>query len=475
MLAPGAAAQVSCGLPPDSEPCPIWTARHDGPGGGTATDIALAPDGSAAYVAGIGSEGATAVSYDVATGAERWAAAYGQGLDHTPEAMALSPDGSTLFLTGPSVGAGNDYLTAALDTEAGELAWSVRLDGAGLDDYPWDIAASGDGARVYVTGYLDQGPDKGARNFVTLAYGTANGEELWRTTYEGPGGRGDVARAIEVGTYEDDQGVVHERVFLTGRSGGDDPRDERNDYATLAYDGETGAHLWEARYDGPAGGRDYPLSLAVSPDQGTVYVTGESAHSESGFDYATVAYDADSGEEIWVSRFDRQEDPVPEVAYSTAVTWADVAPSPAGDRVYVAGYGSDGGLPWNRSAVSLALDAVTGEEIWSTPGTGPLAEWGKDVLVSPDGRTLYVGGQAGGSFGCVVGHNSTDGTSACTDVSGYLALSYDAGTGAERWIARHGMGGSDAAYRAAALSHDGSLLILTGSEYGDLQTVAYRT
>ena len=42
----------------------------------------------------------------------------------------------------------------------------------------------------------------------------------------------------------------------------------------------------------------------VSPDGSKVFVTGYSVGSASGYDYATVAYDASTGSELWVKRYD---------------------------------------------------------------------------------------------------------------------------------------------------------------------------
>lgn len=61
-------------------------------------------------------------------------------------------------------------------------------------------------------------------------------------------------------------------------------------YATIAYDTATGARLWAARYNGPGNGEDRAFSAAVSPADGTVVVTGESAGAHTLFGYATVAY-----------------------------------------------------------------------------------------------------------------------------------------------------------------------------------------
>ncbi|HEX9519805.1 MAG TPA: hypothetical protein VF940_26965, partial [Streptosporangiaceae bacterium] len=75
-------------------------------------------------------------------------------------------------------------------------------------------------------------------------------------------------------------------VYVTG---GDTGTSGSDDYATIAYDATTGARLWVARYNGPVG-QNGANALAVSPHSGTVYVTGQSLGTNSGYDYATVAY-----------------------------------------------------------------------------------------------------------------------------------------------------------------------------------------
>src|SRR5262249_55502752 len=79
-------------------------------------------------------------------------------------------------------------------------------------------------------------------------------------------------------------------VFVTG------PRTRMGSsvYATVAYHAATGKLAWLATYDEP-GGQDTPVAVAVSPDGSRVYVTGTS-DSAAGGDFATVAYDADSGQ-----------------------------------------------------------------------------------------------------------------------------------------------------------------------------------
>ncbi len=63
-----------------------------------------------------------------------------------------------------------------------------------------------------------------------------------------------------------------------------------------------GAQLWASRYTSPGRGFDVARSVAVSPSGTTVFVTGHSAGATSGQDYATVAYAAATGTQLWASR-----------------------------------------------------------------------------------------------------------------------------------------------------------------------------
>jgi hypothetical protein len=75
------------------------------------------------------------------------------------------------------------------------------------------------------------------------------------------------------------------------------------DYATVAYHAATGAQVWASRYNGPGNGDDYAQSVAVSPDGTRVFVTGYSMGTNTGSDYATIAYNATTGAQLWVKRY----------------------------------------------------------------------------------------------------------------------------------------------------------------------------
>jgi hypothetical protein len=58
-----------------------------------------------------------------------------------------------------------------------------------------------------------------------------------------------------------------------------------------------------SHYNGPGNGDDVPDQVAVSPDGGTVFVTGGSNGGGSGKDYAMVGYDPATGAQLWASRY----------------------------------------------------------------------------------------------------------------------------------------------------------------------------
>ena len=86
----------------------------------------------------------------------------------------MSPDASEVFVTGFSSGADPDfpfdYTTLAYDTSAGHDLWRSRYNGPGRhSDLAYDLAVSPDGTKVFVTGSSD-GIDSGS-DYATIAYG----------------------------------------------------------------------------------------------------------------------------------------------------------------------------------------------------------------------------------------------------------------------------------------------------------------
>jgi WD40 repeat protein len=377
--APGAArslAAAETGHPAGAPGSQLWVQRYNGPGNGSdaASAVAVSPGGGRVFVTGA-SQGARSgpdyatVAYSAVTGARLWAARYngpGNGSD-AASAVAVSPGGSRVYVTGASQGtrSGPDYATVAYSAVTGARLWAARYNGPGNgSDAASAVAVSPDGSRVFVTGASRGATTTG---YLTVAYRAATGARLWVQRYNGPGNGSDEAYSIAVSPGES-------RVFVTGASRG---TRSGPDYATVAYSAVTGARLWVQRYNGPGNGSDEAYSIAVSPGGSRVFVTGGSRGTRSGPDYATVAYSAATGARLWVTR------------YNGPATYDDaaraVAVSPRGSTVYVTG-GS------NPGSATLAYSAATGAQLWLARHSDMLLA---AVAVSPGGSRVYVTGLTG--------------------------------------------------------------------------------
>jgi DNA-binding beta-propeller fold protein YncE len=176
------------------------------------------------------------------------------------------------------------------------------------------------------------------------------------------------------------------QVYVTGTSKG---LGSDFDYSTVAYDAATGKRLWVERYDGPRSSWDQVHSLGVSPDGSSVYVTGTSRGEGTFRDYATVAYDADTGERVWVKRYDGP------ASYRDEARALGV--SPDGSEIYVTGY--SGASKSTYDYVTVAYGASTGTRLWQKRYDGPAGadDYGQALAVGPDGSAVYVTGASRGS------------------------------------------------------------------------------
>jgi hypothetical protein len=149
--------------------------------------------------------------------------------------VAVSADGSGVYVTGQSLagstGATADYATVRYAAATGTTAWVARYAGpAGGVDTASAVAVSPDGSQVIVTG--TSAGDGSGTDFATVAYTPADGTQRWAARYDGPAGDDDTAAAVTISP----DGT---QVFVTGGSDlgiGDDPLVAPSDFATLAYD-----------------------------------------------------------------------------------------------------------------------------------------------------------------------------------------------------------------------------------------------
>jgi uncharacterized delta-60 repeat protein len=438
----------------------IWDMRYDGPAHGRDYSYHIAADGlGGLYVSGssvgIGTRSdITTIRYVAATGSESWVNRLDIKGPLADQAIAIATDAEgNSYVSGNStyhldfISRINSFTTIKY-SPTGEELW-VKEFYAGED-----ILARGNIVRaiavdneggVYITGSSYRNSNE--KDFVTIRYDATTGHEDWVQYYNGPANGHDAPTALVVG-----QGGV----FVTGYSLGYLTPNlvELNDYATIRYDAATGNEEWVMRYDRALGGHAVPTGIALN-NQGELFVTGYSLTGSTGNDYLTISYNAANGAERWVR------------AYNTSGNFDDIARSIAVDNlggVYVTGHvdNHDSDNPI-RDIVTIRYNTENGNPDWIQQYNGP----GN----SNDAATAIAVDNIGGVF--VTGYSYGNNNSSSRD---FVTVRYDAVTGDERWVQRYdGPGKSFDDARAIAVDNQGGVYV-TGFSYGeDFNTSVFST
>jgi hypothetical protein len=354
--------------------------------------VAVSPDGKTVFVikAVHGSQRAdfSTSAYSASTGTLLWSRGYHgrvRGVEE-PAALVVSPGGGTVFVTGTSQGrtSGADFATVAYAAASGKQLWVARYNSAGRDsDGPVAMAVSPGGAAVYVTGLSVAAGGASKRSFSTVAYGTASGRSLWTRRYSLPS-----RNPLRVGNFVSAVAVSRngQRVFVAGSS---TRKGSGAGFAAVAYAAASGRQLWVRRYEA-AKDNDYAEDMLVSPGGGgTVIVAGdgEGIRAGHGSQYLAVAYSATTGRTRWVSRIVDDHFPVERVGKA--------ALSPDGRSFYMAGtanFVDSVGGDEPADSLTVAATVATGRQSWSqTVSTDNFGQAGGLVAVSPDGGAVYIG------------------------------------------------------------------------------------
>lgn len=411
-LASTLATSAAAASPPHARPAaspasstsgtaPLWANRFKGTRGDTTGFAdAVSPDGSTVYVTGSArvskahphTSGVT-VAYNSATGAVLWQTLYNaiNRRNFSFNDIVVSPDGSTVYVVGEDTSSLIDAVTAAYNASTGALIWSQAEQGGSINN---KIAVSPDGTTVFM---VDGG--------VTVAYSASTGTVLWTQANSG----------TEAVTVAPNGSAV---FVLAGQS------------EVTAYDPTTGAVLWTVATGFSA------EALAVSPDGGTLFLTGNATSSPGHWHSRTAALNAATGAQLWATSFRRG----PYIGEGTAV-----AVSPDGSTVFVSGFTF--GPTAYRGWGTVAYNASTGAQLWvvhfvhRTQDIGGLA-----IATSPDGSQVFVAGI----------------TTAKSGAGEMGTAAYDAATGALLWIGNYNPPGFSGIGRSIAVSPDGSKVFTTG-------------
>jgi outer membrane protein assembly factor BamB len=393
----------------------LWIDRFDGGTGRSAegSSVAVSPDGSVVYVSGISYLAGTygtdrhllTVAYKASTGARLWTANYTGGTNHPGGNTfeAVSPDGSTVYVGSavpqPGQARFQEYLTVSYSAATGARKW-VTTTVAEYQATGLGMVLSPDGSALYLTGLGGNGVGK--VYYETVSLNAATGSQNWESSSASFSTDGDQT-ASYIAVSPDGS-----HVFVVGQAG------------VVALNAATGTQLWADPYS-LASDRRFQ-SLAVSPDSSTLYVTGKGkAYPADG--YVTTALNASTGATIW-----RATAPGESLSEATSV-----AVSPGGSTVFVTGSLTDG------TVTTIAYNAATGKRLWrSSHGVGQqyVGATMALVTVSPDGAAAYV----------LTSHASTTGQYA------YLVIAYNASTGARLWTSKLAGPSTDSDYPAAITS-----------------------
>ncbi|MFZ1853078.1 MAG: SBBP repeat-containing protein, partial [Nitrosomonas sp.] len=257
-----------------------WVQRYNGPGNSTdeAYRIAVSDSGNV-YVTGYSRSGSSAGTEDCTTikynsaGVQQWVQRFNNGANEIGLSIAVDVSGNVYVAGFVWNGSSSiDYLTLKYNSSGVQQWVNIHVQvGTGV---AFSLAVDGSG-NVYVTGYsLDE--VSGNDGYLTIKY-NSSGSFQWGTKYNGTGNGADTAYSLAV----DGSG----NVYVTGSSSG---LGSGTDYATIKYN-SSGVQQWVQRYNGPGNGRDAAYSLAVD-GSGNVHVTGLSAGSGTGDDFATIKY-----------------------------------------------------------------------------------------------------------------------------------------------------------------------------------------
>lgn len=119
----------------------------------------------------------------------------------------MSPDGSGVFVTGQRGGNGIGYQTVAYDGVTGGELWARYFSGRGFG-LAEDVAVSPDSSTVYVTGYVN-GAAPDTTQYATVAYTAATGTWRWLAVYPGKATGDSQASSVAVSPSGS-------QVFVTG-------------------------------------------------------------------------------------------------------------------------------------------------------------------------------------------------------------------------------------------------------------------
>ncbi len=353
-----------------------------------------------------------------------------------PVAMATDTEGS-IYCAGYTfnTATGHDYLIIKYNS-SGEEVWKKTFTGKGNKDDRLNAITIDNNNNLIVTGVSANEED--LFDIVTIKY-NSKGEEIFRTTYNGPDNGND--GVVAVVTDKEDN------IYITGytSSGGE----EVVDIITIKYDGSSGQPIWNARYNNPNNNVDYSTGIAID-DNNNIYICGYNKNLNSGLDFITLKYTV-NGALLWSKQFNSR-------------SAADDKASAIGidkitGNVYITG---TSGSSSNSDYMTL-MYSPSGDLVWNAKYNGP-----GDRVDQPSSLFIDKSGSA-----YVTGKSDGSGTG-----SDYATIKYSA-EGVELWSARfNDQGNSNDEAVSIEVDENGGVYVTGNSWNGsnnDYSTIKYNS
>lgn len=354
----------------------LWTAVHEGPNGvAFARAVAVSPDGSKVYVAGTeraGSYDALVIAYRATTGDELWSTRIDvAGRADQATVLGVSPDGLTLYVGGQSLADGaSTALVAALGSGVGDVLWVDTQSAAGGRQAAYALRVAPGGDAVFTAAEAEfSSPDTAT----VLAHAAGNGARLWTASIPGP--RAPRPDGLDVTT----DGAL---VLAVGHTSATPTQ-----LLAVAFRADDGSLVWSNAYARAGARESWGNLVRVAGDGASVVVAGMSGSQ------LVLGLHAATGQFLWVGQAG--------VVFMRPLA---LALSPAGDAAVVAGWGRDAGRIEGADLTTAAYDMRTGALRWFAIDGGRLLDIPAGAAVSPNGERAYVAGtRAKMDWGHVIG------------------------------------------------------------------------
>lgn len=379
-LTPAAAALTECSAPDDNR-CELWSATWDSGlnetprGAYKEAPEDLAVHGDRVYTVGESHDGradsdAFILASDATTGRLVWSRRFSGASAERPfdraTSVAISPDGSTIYVTGTrryDFHGHGDIFLAAFSARSGRKLWAKRVHKGRAAGTEVEVARSG--RAIYVTG---SGRYESLERQVVTARYNRRGNRIWKRHFGGIGR--DAVNDLTVRR----SGIFVAASIEEGR---------RQHSTTLSYS-RKGRLRWAAAPGEAERGHLYGGELRVA--NGLVYrfSTTQDLDQEGGPAVAEMyAFDVETGSVVWAD--------VTTNVKTGFVSGTELALSLDGQVAYAVGLpGTVPGDHFERFDIR-AYDAVSGAILWTVTYDHPTADaYLTDVVARDEG--VVVGG-----------------------------------------------------------------------------------